>query len=138
MTALVLDSSLALSWFFDDEASAETDRLLGRVRDEGAIVPALWRLELGNVLLQAERRGRISFDSIEERLDLIGRMPISVDPETNARAWRDTIDIARTERLTTYDAAYLELALRRRVPLLTLDQELAAAARRRGCEVHPG
>ncbi len=138
MTILVLDASLALSWFFDDEASPETDRLLGRVRDEGAIVPALWRLELGNVLLHAERRGRISFESIEERLSLIGRMPISVDPETNARAWRDTLDIARSERLTTYDAAYLELALRRRIPLLTLDQELAAAAQRRGCEVHPG
>jgi predicted nucleic acid-binding protein len=137
LTALVLDASLALSWFFDDEATTETDRLLDRVRTEGAIVPALWRLELGNVLLQAERRSRISAESIAERLTLVGRMPISVDPETTARAWRDILDIARSERLTACDAAYLELALRRRIPLLTLDQQLAAAARRRGCEVHP-
>jgi predicted nucleic acid-binding protein len=134
---LVLDASLALSWLFDDEATAETDRLLDRVRHEGAIVPALWRLELGNILLQAERRGRISRESIAERLTLIARLPISVDPETNARAWRDTLDIARSERLSAYDAAYLELALRRGAPLLTLDQELATAARRRGCDVHP-
>jgi predicted nucleic acid-binding protein len=134
---LVLDASLALSWLFDDEATAETDRLLDRVRHEGAIVPALWRLELGNILLQAERRGRISRESIAERLMLIARLPISVDPETNARAWRDTLDIARSERLSAYDAAYLELALRRGAPLLTLDQELATAARCRGCDVHP-
>jgi predicted nucleic acid-binding protein len=133
----VIDASLALTWFFEDEATPETDRLLDRVRHEGAVVPALWRLELGNVLLQAERRGRISTANVEQRLTLIARLPISVDPETVSRAWRDTLAVARTERLTVYDAAYLELATRRRVPLFTLDKELAAAARRRGAEVYP-
>jgi predicted nucleic acid-binding protein len=138
LSAPVIDASLALTWCFEDEASPETDRLLDRVRDEGAIVPALWRLELSNLLLQAEKRGRISAHNIEQRLNLIAELPIIVDPETNARAWRDILDLARKEGLTTYDAAYLELALRRRVPLLTLNSELTDAAKRQGVEALPG
>jgi len=132
---VVLDASLALTWFFEDEATPETDRLLDRVSHEGAVVPALWRLELGNVLLQAERRGRISAANVERGLALVGGLPISVDPETISRAWRDTLALARTERLTVYDASYLELAIRRRIPLLTLDK--AAAVRRQGDEAYP-
>ncbi|HLH49577.1 MAG TPA: type II toxin-antitoxin system VapC family toxin [Roseiarcus sp.] len=134
---VVLDASLALTWFFEDEATPETDRLLDRVSHEGAVVPALWRLELGNVLLQAERRGRISAANVERGLALVGGLPISVDPETISRAWRDTLALARTERLTVYDASYLELAIRRRIPLLTLGEELAAAIRRQGNEAYP-
>ena len=137
MTAAVIDASLALTWCFDDQATPETDRLLDRVRDDGAVAPALWRLELANVLLQAEKRGRISAEDVEQRLRLIAQLPISIDSETNSRAWRDTIDLARSEGLTSYDAAYLELALRRRAPLMTLDRDLAIAARRRGLEALP-
>ena len=118
MTEAVIDSSIALTWCFEDEASAETDALFERVRDEGAVVPGLWRLELGNVLLQAERRGRISAGDVASRLDLIAELPISVDPETADRAWRDILTLARAERLTVYDAAYLELAARRGFPAL--------------------
>jgi predicted nucleic acid-binding protein len=137
VTAAVIDASLALTWCFDDQATPETDRLLDRVRDDGAAAPALWRLELANVLLQAEKRGRISAEDVEQRLRLIAQLPISIDSETNSRAWRDTIDLARSEGLTSYDAAYLELALRRRAPLMTLDRDLAIAARRRGLEALP-
>ena len=137
MTAAVIDASLALTWCFDDQATPETDRLLDRVRDDGAVAPALWRLELANVLLQAEKRGRISAEDVEQRLRLIAQLRISIDSETNSRAWRDTIDLARSEGLTSYDAAYLELALRRRAPLMTLDRDLAIAARRRGLEALP-
>jgi predicted nucleic acid-binding protein len=100
-------------------------------------VPALWHLELGNVLLQAEKRGRISAGDVALRLELIGELPISVDRETTSRAWREILTLARAERLTTYDATYLELALRRGLPLLTKDRDLASAARRLGVAVLP-
>ncbi len=137
MSETVIDSSIALTWCFEDEATSETDALFERVRDEGAIVPNLWRLEVGNVLLQAEKRGRISAHDVAARLDLIAELPISVDQETTVRAWRETLAAARSERLTVYDAAYLELAERRHLPLMTLDGDLAAAAVRHGVVVLP-
>lgn len=137
MSRAVLDCSVAVSWCFADEATPETHALLDRVRDAGAVVPSLWHLELGNVLLQAERRQRISAEDAAARLSLIAALPISVDPETIGRAWHDIISIARGEGLTTYDAAYLELAIRLNVPLLTKDGDLAAAARRRGIPALP-
>jgi predicted nucleic acid-binding protein len=133
----VVDSSIALTWCFEDEASLETDRLFERIRDDGAIVPGLWHLELSNVLLQAERRGRISRADIVLRLGLIADLPISVDQETAARSLREILTLARSEQLTTYDAAYLELAVRRALPLMTKDGELADAAKRLGVAVFP-
>lgn len=137
MTAVVIDASVALSWCFEDEASPETDQLFERVRDEGAVVPGLWHLELGNVLLQAERRGRIGIGDVTTRLELIADLPISTDPETTDRAWREVLTLARSENLTTYDATYLELAVRRGSPLATRDTDLADAARRLGLDVLP-
>jgi predicted nucleic acid-binding protein len=137
VTEVVIDSSVALTWCFEDEASPETDRLFERVRDDGAVVPGLWYLELSNVLLQAEKRGRISAGDITTRLNLIAELPISVDQETTVRAWHEILTLARAERLTTYDATYLELALRRGIPLLTKDNELAQAAMRLGVAVLP-
>jgi predicted nucleic acid-binding protein len=137
MTAGIVDSSIALTWCFEDEASPETDRLFERVRDNGAIVPGLWHLELGNVLLQAERRGRISRTDVARRLALIGDLPISVDQETTTRAWREILSLARAGNLTAYDAAYLELADRRGLPLMTRDNALAEAAKRLGVIVFP-
>jgi predicted nucleic acid-binding protein len=137
MSAVAIDSSIALTWCFEDEASPETDALFDRVRNDGAFVPALWYLELGNVLLQAEKRGRIRAADVATRLQLIADLPISVDQETTARAWREILTLARTERLTTYDATYLELALRLDLPLMTRDNELGAAARRLRVAVLP-
>ncbi|HMF06407.1 MAG TPA: type II toxin-antitoxin system VapC family toxin [Methylocella sp.] len=125
----MIDSSIALSWCFEDEASPETDVLFERVRDDGAIVPELWPLEVSNVLLQAERRGRISAGDMALRLELIAGLPVAIDPET-ARAWREILVTARETGLSAYDATYLELALRRGLPLLTKDGALANAARR--------
>jgi predicted nucleic acid-binding protein len=137
VSAVVIDSSIALSWCFEDEASPETDSLFERVRDEGAIVPGLWHLELSNVLLQAEKRGRISAGDVATRLGLIAELPISTDQETTIRAWREILTLARAESLTTYDATYLELAVRRGLLLLTKDNELRRAATRLGVEVFP-
>ena len=135
MSALVIDSSVALTWCFEDEASARSDALLEQVRDEGAVVPGLWHLEVANVLLQAEKRGRITPADIAVRLELIAQLPIDTDRQTTARAWREILALARAEGLTTYDAAYLELAIRRGLPLLTKDQALIAAAQRTGVAV---
>lgn len=137
MSEVVIDSSIALTWCFEDEASPETDKLFERVRDDGAIVPGLWYLELSNVLLQAEKRGRISTGDIATRLDLIAELPISVDQETTVRAWHEILTLARAERLTTYDATYLELSSRRGLPLLTKDKDLAQAAVRLGVVILP-
>ena len=130
MTALVIDSSAALSWCFEDEASPETDALFERVRDLGAVVPGLWHLEVANVLLQAEKRGRITAGDVTMRLDLIAALPITTDSETTARAWREILALARAQGLTTYDAAYLKLAIRRGLPLQTKDEALIGAAKR--------
>lgn len=137
MSGVVLDCSVALSWCFEDEAAEETDALLERVRDEGAIVPALWHLELGNILLQAERRGRIHAADVTTRLALLGDLPILTDGETSVRALRETLLLARTEMLTTYDAAYLEVSLRRGLPLATKDHDLRAVAQRLGIKTLP-
>jgi predicted nucleic acid-binding protein len=135
MNALVIDSSVALVWCFEDEASPTSDALLDQVRDEGAVVPGLWHLEVANVLLQTEKRGRITAADIAMRLQLIAELPIDTDSETAARAWREILALARAEGLTIYDAAYLELAIRRGLPLLTKDQALIAAAQRTGVAV---
>ena len=135
MSALVIDSSAALSWCFEDEASPESDALFEQVRDQGAIVPGLWHLEVANVLLQAERRGRITTGDVAMRLELIADLPIITDDETIARAWREILALARAEGLTTYDATYLEVAIRRGLPLVTKDAALIAAAGRSGVAI---
>lgn len=134
---IVIDASIALTWCFEDEATAETDALADRVRKHGALVPALWHLEVGNALLHAEKRGRIMAADVANRLGLIDALPIAVDHQTSERAWREILFLARSEGLTTYDAAYLELALRRGASLGTLDTDLAKAARDHGLTTLP-
>ena len=129
-TDFVLDCSATLPWVFGDEASPAADGLLDRlVQGERAWVPALWHLELGNVLLGAKRRGRIDQAGIEGFLSRLAVYDIAVDDQTMERAWQKTLDLALQHSLSTYDAAYLELALRRGLPLASLDRELIAAAR---------
>jgi len=132
---LVIDASLALAWCFGDEKSPAADKAIDQVRDEGALVPSLWRLEVANVLFAAERRGRIDRADLERRLNLLSALAITTDTETDSRAWTDTFTLARTQRLTFYDAAYLELAMRHGAELATLDHDLAQAARRMGVPV---
>ena len=130
MTGFVLDCSIAMTWCFEDEATSATDALLERVRDEGAIVPMLWQLEIGNVLLQAERRGRVAGADLSARLELLTALPIATDDQTSSRALREVLALARAETLTTYDAAYLELAMRYGLSLATKDASLQKAAKR--------
>ena len=137
MSAFVLDCSIAVAWLFNDETTPETDALLDRLKDDSALVPGLWHLEVANVLARAERHKRIRAAQVAAHLDLLDRLPIVTDSETQRRAFRETLTLARAERLTTYDAAYLELAMRRGTALATRDNALLQAARRLDIETLP-
>jgi predicted nucleic acid-binding protein len=128
VTAFVLDASIALAWCFADEATPATDALLDRLADEEAAAPALWRLEVANALSMAERRGRLSVAGLTRSASLLQRLAVAIDPEGSDRAFRELLDLARSERLTVYDAAYLELALRLGLPLASKDARLRTAA----------
>lgn len=137
MSGFVLDCSVAVAWCIEDEAAAATDALMERTAGEGALVPGLWPLEIANVLLQAVRRRRLEVADALARLELLRGLPIRIDEATAERAWRETLALARAEGLTTYDAAYLELALRLGLPLATRDRELRQAAERNGVPLLP-
>lgn len=129
VSAFVLDCSIAAAWLFEDEASTRTDSLLESLRDESALVPNFWHLEVANVLKQAEKRGRITASQIVARLELLANLPIVTDTETSPRAFREILSLARSHDLTAYDAAYLELAIRHAIPLATQDKALIRAAK---------
>ena len=137
MSAFVLDCSIAAAWLFRDEANPKTDQLLIQLRDAEAFVPNLWHLEVSNVLIQAEKRGRITASQITSRLNLLNSLPIITDDQTQNRAFREILSLAQNHGLTSYDAAYLELALRRGLPLATNDKALARAAKKVGVEKLP-
>jgi predicted nucleic acid-binding protein len=126
--SLVLDSSATLAWIYGNETTAAIRELFTRVADTGAIVPALWRLEVANSLTIAARRGRIDADFRQAALADLALLDITTDQHTDARAWGATLALADRFRLTLYDAAYLELAQRRDLPLATLDGDLRGAA----------
>ena len=135
MTDLVLDASVALSWCFKNEATEAADRVLERLADEAASVPAIWHLEVSNVLALSERRRRIPPAGSTEFIAMLETLTIVVDDETPSRAFGRVLDLARGERLTAYDAAYLELAMRLGVPLASKDGDLCDAAERVGVSV---
>ena len=126
--SLVLDSSVTLAWCFDDERTDATDAVLERVVESGAEAPSLWPLEILNALSMAERRGRIDADRRLRLAAFLRDLPINLDPDTASQAWAETSRLAARYRLTLYDAAYLELARRLKLPLATLDADLRAAA----------
>jgi len=133
----VVDASIALSWLLQDEHRPASDRLFEMVSDEGAVVPSLWRLEIANALQIAVRRNRITGAYRDATIQRLERLPIEVDSETDAQAWGTTLRLSDRHSLTVYDAAYLELALRRGVPLATRDRDLAKAALESGVTVLP-
>ena len=129
MPGLVLDASVSLAWMLPGEVDTEpAKQLIEMVSDQGAIVPSHWRLEVANALLMAERRGRVTSEQVAALLDQLAALPISIAPETAARAWDASPALARKHRLSLYDAAYLELALRKGLPLASFDGALLRAA----------
>jgi predicted nucleic acid-binding protein len=135
VAAAVLDCSVTLSWFIPDEDSPGARELRTLVTDQGAVVPMLWPIELGNAFLFSVRGRRISASQRAAAFEALGHLPIEIDPETLSTIWSDTLALADKLRLTAYNACYLELAQRRRLPLATLDRELRAAAKKIGIPV---
>ncbi len=124
----VLDCSVTMAWCFDDEATPDTNAIRARLADVRAVVPSLWPLEVANVAVVGERRKRLDEARVLRFFALLGGLPIVIDEETAARAFGETTTLARAHDLSVYDAAYLELAIRRGLPLATLDARLKAAA----------
>ena len=135
MSGFVIDASVALAWCFGDEWTEATASILERLQTDAAAVPSLWHLEVANGLALAERGGRITPAESTELITLLETLEIVVDGETPARAFARVLDLAREERLTAYDAAYLELAMRLGLPLASKDGDLCDAAERLGVSV---
>jgi len=133
--SLVLDCSATLAWVYGDETTGAVSDVFERVASGGAWVPSLWRLEVANVLEMGVRRRRHDAAFRDATLTDLAILPIRLDPETDQHAWSATARLAARHSLTLYDAAYLELARRRDLPLATLDRELRAAALAEGVPV---
>jgi predicted nucleic acid-binding protein len=129
----VIDTSVTMAWCFEDEASPATDGVLDRLRDEEAAAPAIWLLEVANVLLVAERRGRLREAQASRFLELLDQLPIEVDNAMSDLA--GVVAAGRRHELSSYDASYLVLAERLGAPLATLDRRLGAAAERAGVQL---
>lgn len=126
--SLIVDCSATLAWVYSDESSPAVREVFAQVCDAGAWVPSLWRLEVANMLEMGVRKGRHDAAFRDTTLADLLLLPIRVDGETDRQAWGATLRLSERHRLTLYNAAYLELAVRRSLPLATLDGELRAAA----------
>ncbi len=139
MSSFILDNSVSMRWLLESEKPADQKyaiKVLESMVDSHALVPDLWRLEATNVLLGAEKRCEISFGQIEGFLSQLDMLPIHVDSLTTNHAFGRTLSLAREYKLSSYDAAYLELAIRETLPLSTLDKKLINAAKKSEVEVY--
>lgn len=132
---MVIDASVALCRCFPDKRSTYADKILGELGEKQALVPSLWAIELANSLLVSERRKRLTVADIANFLDILKDLPVDTDDESAPRALSDTWPLARRLGLSTYDACYLELAMREGLPLATLDAQMKRAARAAGVKV---
>jgi len=130
--SLVVDASVALAWVFGDGRHNTAWQVVERLREGPAWVPAHFYLEVGNGLLSGLRRGQLTADQARTAVVALGALPIEVDLDTASRAFSESWPLAAQHGLTTCDAAYLELAIRRGLPLATLDERLVSAARAEG------
>jgi len=128
--SFVLDCSMAMAWLFHDEATPKTSALLNRLATETTLVPAWWFIEVTNVLAIAERRGCITPAQSDAFIADLGKLAFERDDEAPGRAFAHLLPLCRSHRLTSYDAAYVDLAIRRRLPLATLDDDLRKTARK--------
>ena len=130
MSRFVLDASIILTWCFPDEEAQKAELVAERIASgDRVIVPAFWRHEMLNALLSGERRKRLTSELTQSFLEDLDRLPVDLDiPPNSAIVFDATQALCRKHRLTAYDAAYLELAIRRRTDLATVDQDLKQAA----------
>jgi predicted nucleic acid-binding protein len=133
---LVIDSSVTIAWCFPDEQDDYSQSILDALATEPAFVPYLWHLEVANSLLVGERRKRSTQANTVHWMSFLASLPITVDEETKTHAFADITQLGRTQNLSSYDAAYLELAMRRGLPLATLDEKLKTAAKAVGVALY--
>lgn len=132
----VVDTSVVMSWCFEDEGNGYAETVLESLESAEAIAPAIWPLEVGNVLLVAERKKRLGQAASVRFLSLLGALPITVEQEPSERMLKEILSLARTLGLSTYDASYLDSAMRLDLPLATLDAALANAAKKSGVQMY--
>jgi len=135
--ALVLDASVALAWCFEDEVSAFTDRVQESLARDAALVPAIWALEVANALRVGERRQRLLGADVARFVELMCALPILVDAPLVPRDLGPVLSLARAHDISSYDAAYIELAAREGLPLATQDSRLRVTAKRVGVRLVP-
>jgi predicted nucleic acid-binding protein len=131
----VVDASAALAWFFADERTQETDTLLLSLERDFAVTPAIWPAEMANAFLVAERRGRVLRAAITKYLSDLAVLPLRAERALGPDDMVAVIDLAKRHSLTAYDACYLDVALRHKLPLATRDADLAAAAAGQGVKL---
>ncbi len=125
----VIDNSVVMAWCFKDEANKYADAILDRLSEATAFVPSIWPLEVINVLLVAERRKRINEADSVRFTTLLSYLPIVVEYERAEQIMKDLLPLARINSLSSYDASYLDLAMRKGVAMATLDKRLIEAAK---------
>jgi len=135
MTPLVLDCSVTMAWCFEDECDEIADAVLGAIGATEVWVPALWPIEVANVLLVAERRSRITSAGSARFLELLGGLPIHIDGSTHERALSSVLSTGRELGLSAYDAAYVDLAVRLGATLATRDKRLERVCQKAGIDV---
>ena len=138
MKNFVIDASVVMTWCFKDEVSRYADSILDSLEHFTAITPCIWLLEVGNVLLVAERKNRLSEAASIRFVALLSELPISVDQEPPERTIKEIFALAREHKLSTYDASYLDLAMKKGIPIATLNDRLISAAKRSNVSIMPG
>ena len=128
--SFVVDNSVVMSWCFKDETNQYADAVLDYLLDATAFVPSVWPLEVMNVLLVAERKKRLSEADSVRFVTLLSQLPIIVEHEQSERIMKDLLAFARSNSLSSYDASYLDLSMRKGIPIATLDNRLIAVAKK--------
>ena len=136
MAFFVLDTSVTMAWCFDDESNPYADAVLESFAENTALAPEIWLLEVSNVLVTAERRKRMTKADSVRFQELLRELSIQVENSTQQRIFGENLNLAREQNLSTYDAAYLDLAMRAGCSIATLDKALKQAAKRCGVALY--
>lgn len=129
INGFVVDNSVVMSWCFKDETNRYADAVLDKLSESIAIAPSIWPLEVVNVLLVAERRKRLKQVDSVRFITLLSQLPIVVEDKRSEKVMRDLLALGRTSHLSSYDASYLDLAMRKDCPIATTDKKLMEAAK---------
>lgn len=135
----VLDNSVTMRWFFGDGKQKELNYakdVLETMKQATALVPAIWGLEISNVIVKAEAKGLVTEHRSTIFLKMIKELDIETDAQTYFRSLNDILNLARRYGLSAYDASYLELTLRENLPLATLDEDLIKAVKKAGAKIY--